>query len=134
MRSLKFKLILSLVGLVSALSFAKSSESEVKDFVARWVEAQNKGDFAAYSQFYGSPFSGIRRSGTRVRMMNRDTWLTDRRAMFKRPMTVTVSKISVVTIGDTILVSFVQDWKSATYHDVGKKAILLSKTEPLKIV
>jgi hypothetical protein len=138
MKTLKFVSVLCFAciwtALTSAASFAKSQEPEVKDFVTRWVNAQNTGNFSTYGEFYASPFSGIRRSGSRIRIMDRTGWLKDRKAMFKHPMTVTISSMNVTTIGDRISVSFIQDWKSATYHDVGKKALLLSKTVPLKIV
>ena len=44
-------------------------EAAVRALIGRWLDAQNKGDFAAYSAMYTPSFHGIRRSLGRTVMI-----------------------------------------------------------------
>jgi hypothetical protein len=93
----------------------------LRSFVDRWVDAQNKGDFAAYAKLYAPEFHGVRRSGKRSLTLDRKGWLIDRKRMFKKPMTVSVSDVRI----DGLAVKLVQTFVQGTYKDVGPKALAL---------
>jgi ketosteroid isomerase-like protein len=48
---------------------------DVEAFAARWLDAQNTGDFAGYSALYAADFRGVRRSGKQTVRMDRAKWL-----------------------------------------------------------
>ena len=68
--------------------------------VRAWLNAQNQGDFAAYSGLYAERMTGIKRSGPRMRQFNRASWLQDRERMFKKAMQVSVDDLSVIPADD----------------------------------
>lgn len=100
-------------------------KQQVRDFVARWVAAQNEGRLDDYSKLYATPFSGVRRSETRVARFDRDGWLADRGRMFRKPMLVKATKLRAVADGKVIKVRFTQEWSSGKYHDIGDKELTL---------
>jgi hypothetical protein len=100
----------------------------VKELVDRWLDAQNQGDFAAYSALYGDAFQGVRRSGKKTVRLDRSGWLADRQRMFRRPMTVAISNLEIAVGPSQARVGFVQDWASGKYHDVGPKAVVVAST------
>ena len=54
------------------------SEASLRAAVRGWQSAQKKGDFAAFSGFYGEHFSGLLASGASVPLLNRQAWLAAR--------------------------------------------------------
>jgi ketosteroid isomerase-like protein len=98
-------------------------EAAVRALVARWLDAQNKGDFAAYRALYAPSFHGIRRSGGRTVVLDHDGWLRDRERMFKKPMKVTAADVRVTPAGALARAAFVQEFSSGTYADRGRKEI-----------
>jgi len=102
---------------------AAPDEAAVRALVARWLEAQNRGDFAAYRRLYAPSFHGIRRSGGRTVVLDHDGWLRDRERMFKKPMKVTATDVGVAPAGALARATFVQEFSSGTYADRGRKEI-----------
>jgi hypothetical protein len=104
---------------------ARAQSSEATALITRWLAAQNGGDFAAYQALYAARFTGVRRSGNRTVMLDRAGWLKDRGRMFKKPMKVSVDKVTGSGGEGSELVRFVQTWASGSYQDVGPKELLL---------
>lgn len=122
-------LLLSLNALLPAPAAAQAPRGVTERaaaLVSRWLEAQNRGDFAAYQALYADGFVGIRRSGAQVRQMDREAWLKDRGRMFQRPMIVQAADLTVYHKDGVILVRFVQTFSSGQYHDRGPKLLRLS--------
>jgi hypothetical protein len=101
---------------------------EVRAFVERWRDTQNRGDFAAYQALYAPEFSGVRRSGLRVATFDRAGWLADRQRMFKKKMTVTVDELSHAGAPE-VIVKFTQGFASGNYTDRGVKELRLRRVE-----
>jgi hypothetical protein len=97
--------------------------AQVDALLAKWLEAQNGGDFAAYSALYDDPFQGIRRSGKQKVELDRKGWLADRKKMFAKPMLVGARDVEVVLAPAKAVIRFTQEWSSGKYHDVGPKVI-----------
>jgi ketosteroid isomerase-like protein len=98
-------------------------EAAVRALVTRWLEAQNKGDFAAYRALYAPSFHGVRRSGGRTVVLDYDGWLRDRERMFKKGMKVAASDLRVHPDRAFARVTFLQEFSSGTYADRGRKQI-----------
>lgn len=95
-------------------------------FVERWLGTQNDGDFTAYQALYADPMRGVRRSGSQVRRFDRAGWMRDRKAMFRKPMTVTAEDVVVYAAGPLRQVFFTQTWEQGSYRDVGTKNLVLT--------
>ncbi|MET0283751.1 MAG: nuclear transport factor 2 family protein [Polyangiales bacterium] len=108
-----------------APAVAAIPEADVMALLARWVEAQNSGDFAAYEPLYAARFLGIKRAGERVTNFHRETWLGDRKRMFSKPMKVEASEPFVRATGESAELTFTQHWSSGTFSDVGPKRLLV---------
>lgn len=102
--------------------------AEVEALFGRWLEAQNRGQFAAYAALYGTGFRGVRRSGKKVVRLDLQGWLADRKRMFRRPMKVAASRVQITVSSAGATVRFVQDWSSGSYRDVGTKVLDLART------
>jgi hypothetical protein len=102
---------------------------EVKPALQAWLEAQNQGDFEAYSGLYASRFFGIKRSGPRTYQYKRDGWLKDRERMFGKQMVVEADKVEISTSRQTAQVRFMQTWSSGTYKDVGPKQLVFTRED-----
>jgi ketosteroid isomerase-like protein len=98
---------------------------EVRKVVDKWLDAQNRGDFAAYEQLYAARFTGVRRSGPRTVKMDRAGWLADRRRMFQKKMEVSIDKLAIAAAPSASRVTFVQTWASGSYKDVGDKQLVV---------
>jgi hypothetical protein len=114
-----------LCALALVLAARSAHAEEPAAFVARWLAAQNQGDFAAYQALYGEGFRGVRTSGSRAVTMDRAKWLEDRERMFRKPMVVEADEIRTRTVAEGVLVELRQTWASGEYKDVGKKTLLL---------
>jgi hypothetical protein len=102
------------------------AKERVESVIERWRVAQESGDFEAYSALYGSSFRGVKLVGDSRATFDRAGWLRDRRQMFQRDMKVGVSGLKVFTGERSAFVTFVQDWSTARFHDVGPKRIELA--------
>jgi hypothetical protein len=102
-----------------------ATEQEVRSFLARWLAAQNEGKFDDYQALYAEKFQGVRRSGPRVRYLNRETWMGDRQRMFRKPMKVAVADLKIAIGASVTNVHFTQTWESGKYKDQGPKRIQL---------
>jgi len=96
-----------------------------RDLLDTWLEAQNEGDFDAYAELYAERFTGVKRSGPRLRQFDQEGWLGDRRKMFSRPMKVTATGVEIDVTAASAIVRFEQTWESPTYKDVGPKRLVL---------
>ncbi len=101
------------------------AEADVRALVDAWLRAQNGGDFAAYEALYAPRFTGIRRSGPRVRRFDRAGWVADRQAMFRTAMQVAARDVAVDTSAGVATVRLTQEYTQGTYHDVGRKEIVV---------
>jgi ketosteroid isomerase-like protein len=122
----------SLAMLVVGAALATRAEGDVAtpevDAVIRaWLAAQNVGRFDDYRALYDEQFQGVRRSGTRTRLFDREGWLADRARMFKKSMQVDARDVKVSPDGADINVVFTQTFTSGSYKDQGTKAIVLRK-------
>lgn len=101
------------------------AEQDVKALLERWTVAQNEGDFAVYEPLYAPRFLGIKRAGERTTQFTRESWLRDRKAMFKKPMQVQALDPVIHAAAGAAEVTFTQRWSSGAYSDVGPKRLLL---------
>jgi hypothetical protein len=109
----------------------KPNEADRKDgeaLLAAWLTAQNQGDFAAYQKLYGEKFTGVRRSGAKVRRFDRAGWMADRGRMFGKPMVVAESALSVIAHGAQTHLFFTQSFEQGSYKDAGRKWMALERT------
>ena len=105
---------------------ATPDEATVRALVARWLDVQNKGDFAAYRALYAPSFHGLRRSGGHTVVLDYEGWLRDRERMFKKKMKVSATDIRVTPDGAVARAAFVQEFSSGTYADRGRKVIYVA--------
>lgn len=109
-------------------------EAEAKALVQAWLDAQNNGDFDAYSAVYAPKLTGIKRIGERTFNYNRDGWLKDRKRMFQKKMQVSMDDLKLQLSSHTGVASFTQTWESGTFKDVGPKQLVIVKEgDALKI-
>lgn len=101
------------------------AEADVRALLDAWLRAQNAGDFAAYERLYAPRFTGIRRSGPRVRRFDRAGWVADRQAMFRSAMQVATRDVVVDTAAGVATVRLTQEFTQGAFHDVGRKDIVL---------
>ena len=126
----------ALIPVVALASFAAAAadpppknppdEAAVRVLIGRWLDAQNKGDFAAYSALYTPSFHGIRRSLGRTVVLDYQGWLRDRGRMFKKPMKVAATDVQIARTAPAsglLRATFVQEFSSGNYADRGRKQI-----------
>lgn len=127
--------IISILFLATTSFAAGISESDVKIFLNDWLAAQNKGSYSDYAALYSKRFIGIKRSGKSMRKFDHDSWLKDRKKMFKKKMLVAANSPEITISGTIASVKFEQIWESGTYKDKGNKVLDLSlENEKLKII
>jgi hypothetical protein len=96
--------------------------------IQAWLQAQNSGDFDAYSQLYAERFAGIKRVGHRVRRYDtRALWLADRRTMFDKPMAVEATLKGVQANRRGLALRIYQRFESGSFKDQGYKVLELVK-------
>ncbi|TNF33295.1 MAG: nuclear transport factor 2 family protein [Deltaproteobacteria bacterium] len=110
-----------------ASPLAAPSEDDARALLERWLAAQNGGDQAAYAALYADGFSGVRRSGEKVRRFDRKGWLKDRKGMFAKPMTVAAHDVVYATGGGSGFLVFLQSWKNEGYQDLGPKTLRIGR-------
>ena len=101
------------------------TEPGVRALVDAWLGAQNRADFASYERLYAERFTGVKRSAERARSLGRRAWMDDRSAMFRRPMQVGISDLTLNVTPSAARVRFEQTWSSGTYRDTGAKELLI---------
>jgi len=99
--------------------------------VTRWLEAQNRGDFAAYEALYAPAFTGVKRVGRQVKKLDRAGWFEDRKAMFRSKMIVAATNQAVTTQDATLIVELDQRWEQGVYADVGRKRLVIGRDDGL---
>jgi ketosteroid isomerase-like protein len=104
------------------------ADAEVRALVDAWLSAQNAGDFAAYERLYAPRFTGIRRSGPRVRRFDRAGWVADREVMFRAAMQVAARDVTVDASTGVATVRLTQEFSQGAFHDVGRKEIVLVRS------
>jgi ketosteroid isomerase-like protein len=118
-------LVVALGGVARADTAGADLSPQVRALVDAWLQAQNRGDFAAYEKLYAQKFTGVRRSGTRSVSLDRAGWMRDRKRMFQKPMKVALSDIKIAAAGASARIAFTQDWESGSYHDRGPKQLVV---------
>lgn len=63
---------------------ASLTRPAIERLLHHWLAAQNNGSFDDYTKLYGERFTGLKRMGSRISRMNRQSWLHDRKQMFPR--------------------------------------------------
>jgi hypothetical protein len=96
-------------------------------FLGRWLDAQNNGDFAGYEALYDPHVSGVRRSGAQTARFDHDGWMRDRQRMFAHAMTVAAEDEHAAELHDRVVVTFTQTFEQGSYHDAGKKLLVLAR-------
>ncbi|MFO0610358.1 MAG: nuclear transport factor 2 family protein [Polyangiales bacterium] len=104
------------------------AEADVRSLVESWLRAQNEGDFAAYERLYAPRFTGVRRSGPRVRRFDRAGWVADRQGMFRAAMQVAARDVAVDTAAGVATVRMTQEFTQGAFHDVGRKEIVIVRS------
>jgi molybdate transport system substrate-binding protein len=102
-------------------------ETAVRDVVTAWLDAQNKGDFAAYQALYAERFGGVKRVGARRWKFDRKGWMKDRERMFGKPMTVTADEIDVHVSTSSAVVRFKQTFEQGRFKDAGDKQLVIAE-------
>lgn len=107
--------------------------------LAKWSAAQNAGDFDAYARFYAADFAGVKLtvSGRRTEFASRESWLDDRRGMFKsrfrvENMGVAWSEWKLQPGPAEGLCVFTQYWWSRRYSDLCDKTLRVRFADPLQ--
>lgn len=121
-----------MVVLLALFCEATAAQAEVTEpasqaLLRRWLDVQNRADFAGYRGLYAASFRGVRRSGKRAVSFDRDGWLKDRERMFRRPMQVSAAQIRYQATPPTL--TFEQTWASGGYRDVGQKRMRLGEED-----
>jgi len=106
----------------------QADEKGAQDLLTAWLAAQNGGDFAGYQKLYADRFTGVRRSGAKVRRFDRAGWMADRRRMFEKPMVVATDAVSVMAHGAQTHLFFTQSFEQGSYKDTGRKWMALERT------
>ena len=92
-----------------------------------WLAAHNQLNFEQYSELYASRFTGTKRVGERTMRFGRETWLADRKGMFKPGLKVEASDIEVAVAGPAVAqVTFVQRFATPRFSDQGRKRLLFT--------
>ena len=111
----------------AAIPLSGDARGEVEAFVTRWLEVQNRGDFAGYQQLYTADFTGVRRSGKQTRRFDRAGWFRDRGRMFKAPMEVAIDRLVAWPRPRGVVVFFTQTFAQGRYRDTGTKMLVLAR-------
>lgn len=132
---MKTSIMAGVILLLATSSFASEiTEAEVRLFFNQWLATQNNGVYSSYASMYASKFLGIKRSGDRTSRYNHDTWLKDRKGMFKDTMNISASKIGIQTSEGSATVRFEQTWESNAYRDQGEKQLdIVLENDKLRI-
>jgi hypothetical protein len=100
--------------------------------VGRWLETQNQRRFSDYVALYAADFQGVKKTAKGVETsLNLQQWKADREKMFRRPnLTVEIfaEQYAVEPTGE-ISVAFTQVFRSGSYSDQGRKAMLLKQRD-----
>jgi hypothetical protein len=113
----------------------ETDKKEAEALLGTWLAAQSGGDFAGYQTLYGDRFTGVRRSGSKVRRFDRAGWMKDRGRMFEKPMVVAAEAVHVIAHGAQTHLFFTQTFEQGTYKDTGRKWMALERAAggPLRI-
>lgn len=126
--------IIFILFLATSAFAAEITEKEVIIFFGDWLKAQNTASYSKYAAMYSNNFAGIRRSGSITQKFDRNTWLTDRKRMFKKKMIVSEGVPKITLSGNTASIKFEQTWESSAYKDKGVKLLnLVLENGKLKI-
>lgn len=97
------------------------TRAEVDGLIQSWLTAQNQGDFPAYERLYADRMTGVRRTGTIVKRLDRANWMAERKRMFVKAMRVEASDVNVTASGGLALVQFTQRFATGSFADEGPK-------------
>lgn len=111
----------------AAVAMPGLPDAEVRAVIARWLAAQNSGNFAAYQALYAEKMEGVKRVASRTWRYDRKGWLADRQRMFARPMKVEVSALTVSSLGPSATVELEQRFTQGKFSDRGPKRLIVVK-------
>jgi murein L,D-transpeptidase YafK len=100
----------------------KTSAKEVEDFIRIWKNAWESKDLNKYIGFYDRTF--------RSQGMDLRSWRNYKSRLNKKhgPFEIRVSQVKIIKdSGRSLKVSFMQDYKTDSYHDSGVKDLFLLK-------
>jgi hypothetical protein len=97
----------------------------VSGLLRRWVEAQNRGDFAGYERLYHNEFSGVPRPGAGADRLDRARWMQDHRRLFQKRMVVSATRSHTTVSGADLRVSFTEFRESGGQRQLGRKRLVL---------
>lgn len=100
-------------------------EGDVRMMIRAWVDAQNKGEFAAYEKLYAAKLEGVKRARGRTWRFDRGGWMADRKRMFAHPMTVTASDVHVKMSAGSAAVELTQTFAQGAFQDEGTKRMVI---------
>jgi Domain of unknown function (DUF4440) len=102
-----------------ALGSAAHAQTTPEALLSAWTEAQNQGDFERYERLYARTFRGTRRTGGKVRSMDRSAWMEERARMFRAPLAVEATEVQI----EGKRLRFVQTWSDGAWADRGSKVL-----------
>ena len=120
---------LFLLGINPAAHAAASrvSETQLRDFLRRWLAAQNNHEFTRYSRMYAADFTGIKRTTSgRTREYDRAGWMSDRRPMMapSRHLHLSAENVRYRRLqGGWAEIRFDQHFRTKNYGDWGPKLL-----------
>ncbi len=100
---------------------------EVEALIQRWLDAQNRGDFEAYSHLYDDVFEGLTVSAatSNPHELDRQSWLNSERRRFERPMKVSVEDVQIDTFAESAEVLFVENRETVDRRYEGPKELFV---------
>ncbi len=105
------------------------TEIVARALITEWEMAQDTQNFAPYRACYSSNFLGIKRTTDSKTQMKYAAWMMDRRKMMPNVVEVQVDSPLYTLDGDTMVVKFIQKWRSVRVCDIGPKTMRIKMTE-----
>lgn len=110
-------------------SAEKISETEVRNLLNKWKQAQETKNIADYQSCYGKTFTGIKRTTESSSTYDYDSWMKDRRLMIANAsgLSLEISDLLISIDEDIATVNFEQIYRSSSYSDRGQKVLKIKK-------
>lgn len=105
------------------------TEIAARVLITEWENAQDTQNFASYRACYSPNFLGIKRTTNSKTQMKYVAWMMDRRKMMPNMVEVQVDSPVFTLDSDTMVVKFIQRWRSVRVCDFGPKTMRIKMTE-----